>query len=434
MPPRLPDRYQTQVRLGRDGDVDEWLATDGSLDRPVLIRVLDANASSQRRSDFVRSVRAAAAVSHIHLAQVYEVSPNGTAYAVLEWNGGVTIEDRLRAGDPIPVHEFLPNAAGLAEGLATMHAAGLRHGAIDAGAIQFSAAHPAKLGAFGRRPESDTQSDDTVALAGVLRAALSGSNGDGIRPSQVVEGLPSSVDDALIGAQAGVVSAAALAAALRAAPFYEDTGGDEAWSWRWLVPASILLIAAVVITAVGLSIDVDPDSPFLFPATPQQVAAASGGTAPPEAVVPPPEPGSPDVIETSATSFDPFGDNGTEREGDVPLLIDGDRSTAWRTERYFDPLERVKPGVGVIFDPETSPRTMSIYGSAGTTYRIGWAESPTSDLEGWEFVTSGSLPSGVASLQLPERPEGTWLLWLTSLPSNADGEYTAQIAEVSFGP
>ena len=140
MPPRLPERYQTQVRLGRDGDVDEWLATDTSLDRPVLVRVLDPNASPQRRAEFVRSVRAAASVSHIHLAQVYEVNPDHTAFAILEWNGGVSIEDRVRAGDTIPVHEFLPNAAGLAEGLATMHDAGLKHGAIDSGAIQFSAA------------------------------------------------------------------------------------------------------------------------------------------------------------------------------------------------------------------------------------------------------------------------------------------------------
>ena len=43
--PKLPDRYQTQVRLGRDGDIEEWLATDTALDRPVLIRALDPTAT-----------------------------------------------------------------------------------------------------------------------------------------------------------------------------------------------------------------------------------------------------------------------------------------------------------------------------------------------------------------------------------------------------
>lgn len=434
MPPRLPERYQTQVRLGRDGDIDEWLATDTSLDRPVLVRVLDANASAERKNEFMRSVRAAASVSHIHLAQVYAVNPDGAAFAVIEWNGGVSIADRLRAGDTIPVNEFLPNAAGLAEGLATMHEAGLRHGAIDAGAVRFSAAHPAKLGGYGRRGAGRTEQDDTAALAAVLRQALAGPNGAGIRPSQVVEGLPTSVDDALIGAEAGAVDAATLAATLRATPFHQEPSSEDAWSWRWVIPASLLLIAALIITAIGLSIDVDPDSPFLFPATPRQVAAAPQPTVAPEAVPPPPEPGDPEAVAVAATSYDPFGDNASEREADIPLLIDGDRSTSWRTERYFDPLEQIKPGVGVVFEPEGSPRTMAIFGSAGTVYRIGWADTTPDDIDGWEFVTSGSLPSGAANLQLPSRDGGVWLLWLTSLPANGDGEYTAQIAEVIFGP
>ena len=50
-------------------------------------------------------VRAAASVDHIHLARGYEVNDRGSAYAVIEWNGGVSIADRLEAAgletDPI---------------------------------------------------------------------------------------------------------------------------------------------------------------------------------------------------------------------------------------------------------------------------------------------------------------------------------------------
>ena len=35
MPPRLPDRYRLSVRLGADGDVEEWLATDEHLERAL---------------------------------------------------------------------------------------------------------------------------------------------------------------------------------------------------------------------------------------------------------------------------------------------------------------------------------------------------------------------------------------------------------------
>jgi hypothetical protein len=31
MPPRIPDRYRMNVRLGADGDIEEWLATDENL-------------------------------------------------------------------------------------------------------------------------------------------------------------------------------------------------------------------------------------------------------------------------------------------------------------------------------------------------------------------------------------------------------------------
>ena len=117
MAPNLPDRYEPQVRLGRDGDVEEWLATDTALDRPVLIRVLGAEADERRQTDFLALCRGAASVVHNHLAEVYDVGNRGAApHAVLEWTGGVSIADRLRAGEGIPAGEFLANAAGLAEG------------------------------------------------------------------------------------------------------------------------------------------------------------------------------------------------------------------------------------------------------------------------------------------------------------------------------
>ena len=49
MPPRLPDRYSLEVRIGRDGDVEEWLATDTELDRPCLVRVLGPESTKNRR-------------------------------------------------------------------------------------------------------------------------------------------------------------------------------------------------------------------------------------------------------------------------------------------------------------------------------------------------------------------------------------------------
>ena len=139
-------------------------------------------------------------MEHVHLAGVYEVaeSSGGGAHAAIEWNGGVSIADRLAAGETLPVSEFLPNAAGLAEGLAELHSAGVVHGAIDPGAIVFSAAHPAKLSSYGRIAGCRIgRGSDTAALARALRIAVTGSSSPAIRPSHLVEGLPSSVDNAI---------------------------------------------------------------------------------------------------------------------------------------------------------------------------------------------------------------------------------------------
>jgi serine/threonine protein kinase len=98
-------------------------------------------------------MRAVAAVPHIHLASVYAAAAvSDGAYSVTEWTGGVTMQDRLDAGEPMTPTEFITNAAGVAGALAALHASTVLHGAIDPSAIRFSSAHPAKLGAFGRVP------------------------------------------------------------------------------------------------------------------------------------------------------------------------------------------------------------------------------------------------------------------------------------------
>jgi hypothetical protein len=432
MAPQLPDRYQTQVWLGRDADVEEWLATDRTLDRPVLLRVLNSAASRRRVEAFVASIRVAAGIQHIHLAGVYAVgeSPGGGAYSALEWNGGVSVADRLRASETLPVSEFLPNAAGLAEGLAAFHAAGATHGAIDSGAILFSAAHPAKLGAFGRPRRSLSPADDTVALARALRLALTGSDHPGLNPSQVVEGLPAAVDRALSEAETGKLDASGLATALRATPYVPPPAPRGGWSWRWLIPATLLLVSAFLVAAVGLAIDVDPDSPFLFPATPPAATTTTTSATDTTTTQPPiPQTG---TLEATAVVYDPFGDR-TERDTDVPNVLDGNPDTSWRTERYFDPLARLnKPGVGLVFTVEGTPESIEFHISQDTRFTVGWAAAIPDDFEEWEAVASGTALTGTVSLQLPSRPGGSWLLWFTDLPEQDSGEYFTRVIEVVF--
>jgi hypothetical protein len=345
--PRLPERYQTQVRLGRDNDVEEWLATDRTLDRPVLVRILSSEASATRRNTFLERNRLAASVPHQHLVDVFAVGDDESTYAILEWNGGVSIRDRLAAQETLPVAEFLPNAAGLADGLAALHADGVIHGAIDPGAIQFSAAHPAKLGAFGRPGRWTTPQQDTAALATALRASLTGSESPGIRASQVAEGLPRAVDTALDSAEQGHFSSADLAAALRAIPTSPATSETRDWSWGWLIPAVVLVAAALAVATAGLALDTDPDSPFLFPATPSPTTTTSIVPVVPQdraTTTAAPVAGDEVVLSATTSVLDPNGD-GAEHDGELPFLTDGDEATAWkRPPACSSPTKTVESG------------------------------------------------------------------------------------------
>ena len=428
MPPRLPERYRLTVRLGADGDVEEWLATDEHLERPVLIRFPGPAGSTKRMEQFLASVRAAAATSHPHVQTVFAAGElHGSAFAVSEWDGAVTVADRLRAGETIPITEYLPNAAGLADGLAAFHSKGGVHGAIDTSAIHFSAAHPARLAGFGRVPTTTTQEDDTVALANVLRTAITGSDNPWVQPSQVAEGLPRSVDEALSEGASGSLAAAELADALRTIPFSPPRDVKRSWSPRGLVIFGVIVIAILALATLGFAIDIDPDSPFLYPAAPAERPAAAPAT-----IIPVVEEPADVSIAANAAAYDPLGD-GSENNDAAAAAVDGDRSTSWQTERYTDPLASTKAGVGLVLTANGPISALEITGSPNTRYSIGWAPEPVPTPADWEPVSTGTLLTGTTRHQVPVNG-GVWLLWLTELPVQPDGSFSARISDVSMIP
>ncbi|MBT8212423.1 MAG: protein kinase [Acidimicrobiia bacterium] len=423
MPTRLPDRYELQVRLGRHDDLEEWLATDTALDRPVLVRFLGPEAPTQRVAAFLESVRAAASVQHVHLAEVYALGSDETgAYVVSEWAGGVTLEDRIHAGESIPVDEYLPNAAGLAEALAMLHRAGRVHGAVRADSIQFSAAHPAKLGGFGLPPATANPAVDTAALASTLQRAVT--MGPDVPPSHVAAGLHPLVDTALADAKLGVIDATEMAAALRSAPSPSSIARRPAWSWTWVTIGGVLVAAALILTLAGLALQRDPSTPFLAPSAVDRVVSPTTTVQPNPAI----DDRAP--LAFQAAILDPFGD-GTERDADLPLLADGNEATAWQSEAYSQPLVETKPGIGVTFAlGDAVPVVVEVVGSVGIRFELGW--QPTDDTA-WERIAWGSIRTGEASFPVPERSGGAWRLWLTSLPL-IDGSHQGSIQEVRFLP
>jgi len=428
MPASIPDRYELQVRLGRDGDIEEWLATDTSLDRPVLIRSLGPESSPERRRQFVESVSSAAKTSHSHLARVFTVNEvEGGAYAVSEWTGGATVADRVGADRPIELPDFLPNAAGLAGALAALHANGAVHGEIDLSAISYSGAHPAKLGAFGRMSTSGPEGD-VRALSASLETALTGSPPVGPPPSERVDGVPRAIDAILRSGQSGKLTAEDLEKALRAAPTPRPPQPESGpIPRRLLIGAISLVLAAVGLVAVGFVL--------------------SGGSAP---VVPTPTTQNAESTtltslvtttltegETSAADpavLDPFGEGG-ENDQLVANLLDGDPATEWSTETYLDPLPLLKPGVGVTVRMTGAPDRLELLGmTVGTRFEVYWSPQLVEGPESWERIAGATAAPSSTAVGLPARTDGFWLIWLLELPAQNDGTYRATIAELRFLP
>lgn len=428
MPAAVPDRFKLEMRIGRDGDIEEWLATDTSLDRPVLVRGLGPESSPGRRKEFVAAVSDAAKVSHPHLARVFSVAEvEGGAYSVSEWTGGSTAADRIEADHTIELPDFVPNASGLSGALAALHQHGVTHGAIDLSAISYSVAHAAKLGAFGRIPRTD-QRGDVRGLAAALETALTGSPPGGPPPSERIDGLPRAIDRILRRGQSGEMTAAELEKAFLAAPTPRRPAPEpRAASRRLIIAAIVLVLAAVGLVALGLVFSEGGEP--IIPA-PETTQAETATTAPGATTTLP----AGEVSIENARSYDPFGEGG-ENDANIPNLWDGLISTSWQTERYQDPLPVIKEGVGVSLTVSGAPSQLQLVGlTRGTVFEIYWSNTYFAQLDGWSKVAGGNAAPGVAFVDLPHREDGFWLLWLTDLPLRSDGFHYASVAEVRFLP
>ncbi len=426
MPSAIPDRFKLEMRLGRDGDIEEWLASDTSLDRPVLVRSLGPESTTARREEFVRSVGGAAKVSHQHLARVFAVElVDGGAYSVSEWTGGSTVQDRVRASQSIELPDFLPNAAGLAGALAALHAKGVVHGAIDLTAISYSVAHAARLGAFGRTPLTDA-AGDVRTLASALETALTGSPPGGPPPSERIDGLPRAIDRILRSGQSGALTAAELEKALIAAPTPRAPAPEPKAASRRLIFGAMGLVAlAIGLVALGAFFSGGGAQIIPPPATTTSTLVTTESVAPSTSI-----PGQIGVLDV--LTLDPFGEGG-ENDDVLSRLVDGDIATSWQTERYQEPIQSIKPGVGVAFSTSGSPSSIEMVGlTVGTQFELYWSDLYTTDIERWQRIAGAEAPPGATSIDLPPREGGYWLLWLTDLPARADTTFHSSLAEVRF--
>ena len=129
---------------------DVYKARDTRLDRTVAIKILsDALATDpQFRERFDREARSISQVTHPHICVLYDVGEQaGTAYLVMEYLEGETLEQRLKKG-ALPLAEALKTAIQISDALATAHRAGIVHRDLKPGNVMLTKSG-AKLLDFG---------------------------------------------------------------------------------------------------------------------------------------------------------------------------------------------------------------------------------------------------------------------------------------------
>jgi len=426
MPSAIPDRFKLELRLGRDEDVEEWLATDTSLDRPVLVRTLGPETSIARREQFIASIGAVAGVAHTHLAKVFMVEQvEGGAYGVFEWTGGSNLADHIKADRNLALAEFLPNASGLAGALAALHEHGVAHGAIDLSAISYSSAHPAKLGSLGRVPRTGPEGD-VRALASTLETALTGLPPGGPPPSERIDGVSPVIDRILRAAQAGEMDASEMENSLAAAPT-PRTPEPRLGTRKLLYAALALVTVAVGLIVVGLLLTGESTEPVL----PTRPTSTTVTTSPPTTTTSRPA-GRVGIL--SVMAFDPYGDTPAD-DPSTQAAIDGDPETYWTTEAFPAPLPTIKPGLGLVLSVSgVSERIELLDMTPGTSLELRWASTPNPNPDDWEIIARARSAPGTTMISLPPRTDGHWLIWLTDLPEDGAGNYRSTTAEVRFLP
>jgi hypothetical protein len=165
-------------------------------------------------------------------------------------------------------------------------------------------------------------------------------------------------------------------------------------------------------------------------------------SAPPATSTTPSATGGPAKI-VSAKDFDPEpAGNGSEHPEEVKNSYDGNPSTTWTTQSYFNKpnLGGQKPGVGIVYDlgapTAVSSVAVAVQGDKTSLQLMipkgDTSTSPTT-VAGWTpIATQADQPEGTVTLK-PSAPTSTRyvLVWLTKLPKDGSG-YRGTISEVTI--
>ncbi|HSL56298.1 MAG TPA: protein kinase [Acidimicrobiales bacterium] len=495
--PRVAAGGMAEVRRATDLTLGREVAVK------VLHAHLAADAATVER--FRREAIAAARLNHPSIVAIYDTcSEAGVEAIVMELVRGVDLRDFLDRHGPLEPRDAIDVAAGVAEALQVAHEGGIVHRDVKPANILLCDDRRVMVTDFGIakavasddltsngswvgtakylapeqvRGERVDPRTDVYALGLVLYESLCGRapfeadteaatalarlHRDPLRPRQIRPSIPRALDDLVVHALArDPAGRPPTAAAFRTRLLELDdtalavstldptaTGSvppvvrhDDAPSFvrterSWLVPTALILVVATALGIAGLLVGrTDAGREIIDRAREAVGAAPRAPEAEPVEVV------APVVVQVRA--FDPQG-TGPPGENDelAPFAIDGDPTTAWRTEGYetrdFGGLPKSGVGLSIsLAEVATVQRVIVESPSSGWSAGIHVAPADTDDLTAWgdPVVVRDVVPAGRVAFELGGVDAGALLLWITDL-GDGPPRVTVEVAEIAVeGP
>jgi serine/threonine protein kinase/tetratricopeptide (TPR) repeat protein len=160
--------YRIVRQIGRGGMGVVYEAIDERLQRSVAIKTILPSSDPLMRDRLLREARAAAAVSHPHICQLFEIGEHdGNPFLAMELLEGESLADRLASG-PIPPAEAIKTTVDVLSALSALHRRSIIHRDLKPSNV-FVSPHGVKLLDFGlARPVKVDVDATALTMPGIL--------------------------------------------------------------------------------------------------------------------------------------------------------------------------------------------------------------------------------------------------------------------------
>jgi eukaryotic-like serine/threonine-protein kinase len=445
----LANRYALEEELGRSRTGLVCRSTDPLLRRAVAVKLVHPRlAEDPAFAEALRAqARRVAAVSVPGIARLLDTGEqDGVLYLVREYAPGDSLRSRLDHESPASPDETVRIGSALLRLLTEAHDRDVLHLALDPddvivaadGSVHLidlaigaaiAASRPDEtaslLGDAYLAPEQvagqacDARTD-VFAVATVLFEMLTGEPPRGRTSVRAIrEDVPRSLDRALargldLDPERRYPDARSFADALERSVHSTDVDEDRANVFAWIGVPLIVVGLAIVLITLGLWFgELEVGGPLgIRPAAPKPSPAVEFPSV--------------SVRPLAVTAIDPFGD-GSELSSNAGLAADGELSTAWKSEDYFDG-DLDKPGIGLLLDLGQSVRVDGVRLSTpypGFTFGVSVGDDPNALVD-----QVGDTVTSAASTRVRLQGTGRYVLvWITSVVPVDDGT-RAEVAEV----